>query len=94
MPGTWLTQRPFDEVIHELAFIVPRIDLQWFAGARWLQRKDVSIDEVTLYDWATLSRDGQSVVGITICAIDFEEGHTSEGEVKDQVESQLYNVRF
>ena len=96
MPGTWLTERPFDEVIHDLAFIVPKIGSQWFTDARWLQRKDVSIGEVTLYDWATLSQGSETVVGIAVVAIDFKGGRASEAQAESdagtQVESHLYNI--
>lgn len=94
MPGIWLTQRAFDEVIHDLASIVPLMDLDWFADARWLQRKDASISKVALYDWVTLLEDEGSIVGVAVIAVDFERGVTSqaEGESREQADEDLYNV--
>lgn len=94
MPGIWHTRRPFEEIIHDLSSIVPTISLDWFAGARWLQRKDASISRVTLYDWATLFQDAESIVGIAVIAVDFNMGATSraEGEFQEEAERNLYNV--
>lgn len=94
MPGIWLTQRPFEEIIRDLAFIVQRIDLEWFAGARWLQRKDASISRVTLYDWVTLSEDTESVVGVAVVAVDFGKEDTlrARGGFQEQPGRNLYNV--
>lgn len=94
MPGIWLTSRPFEEIIYDLSFIVPRIDLEWFADARWLQRKDASISRVSLYDWVTLSVDAESVVGIAVVAADFE-GKDSSGaqdEFQEKAGRDFYNV--
>lgn len=94
MPGIWLTQRPFGEITQDLAFIVQRIDPEWFAGARWIQRKDASISRVTLYDWVTLSEDTESVVGVAVVAVDFGEENTfpAHGGFQEQPERNLYNV--
>ncbi len=94
MPGIWLTQRSFDEVICDLASIVPLINLQWFSDARWLQRKDASIREVTLYDWVTLSEGEDSVVGVAVIAVGFERGMGSQAESEscEQADEGLYNV--
>ena len=71
-----------------LASIVPRISREWFAGARWLQRKDAAIDRVALHDWATLSQDEESVVGIAVVAVGF-----SNGDVfREHADGDLYNI--
>lgn len=94
MPGIWLTQRAFDEVIHDLASMVQLMDLDWFADARWLQRKDASIKKVTLYDWVALLEDEDSIAGVAVIAADFERGVTSQPEngSREQADEDLYNV--
>ena len=94
MPGIWLTQRPFGEITQDLAFIVQRIDPEWFAGARWIQRKDASISRVTLYDWVTLSEIQNPLsVWPLLLWISGRKHVSAHGGFQEQPEMNLYNVR-